>query len=498
MRVVRTPAGAGSGALETAASEARKAFGDPSVYLEKFIQRPRHVEIQVLADQERTVHLGERECSIQRRHQKLVEEAPSVAVTPELREWMGAAAVAAAQAVGYLGAGTCEFLLARGPVVLLPRDEHPDPGRASRSPSWSTAWIWCGSSSASPRASRMRVPDRWLEPARLGDRVPDHQRGSGERVPAFHRPDRVPARSRRARGALGRRSGDRRRGHAVLRLAARASSSCGHPDRAEAIDRMARALDELVDRRSGDQPGIPPPAAGRCRVPRGRHRHPVPRPSHRSARALAERGAGRARSRSRPRSRRTRPAALRRPVVSGDGAAAAAHWLSQAQSWRDCGERGADSPARRRRRRRRTARGRAHGVRAADRAGRPRGARLGCASTAASPAPGSARVLEPCAGPGGAALSSLRGRRLRRLPAPAPRLVRSARGPPQLRGRRAPSHRKARRARPRARAGRPRTSSTAPRSRSPWTTADDGSACTRSTVPTRSSSWLAATSPDPS
>jgi len=70
------------------------------------------VEIQVLADRERTVHLGERECSIQRRHQKLVEEAPSVAVDDQLREWMGTAAVAAAEAVGYLGAGTCEFLLA--------------------------------------------------------------------------------------------------------------------------------------------------------------------------------------------------------------------------------------------------------------------------------------------------------------------------------------------------------------------------------------------------
>ena len=100
------------GALESAAGEALKAFGDASVYLEKFIERPRHVEIQILADASRTIHLGERECSIQRRHQKLVEEAPSVAVDGELREWMGAAAVAAAEAVGYRGAGTCEFLLA--------------------------------------------------------------------------------------------------------------------------------------------------------------------------------------------------------------------------------------------------------------------------------------------------------------------------------------------------------------------------------------------------
>ncbi|HEX6432682.1 MAG TPA: biotin carboxylase N-terminal domain-containing protein, partial [Gemmatimonadales bacterium] len=110
MRVVTSEAGLG-GALETARSEALKAFGDSTVYLEKFIERPRHIEIQVLADRERTVHLGERECSIQRRHQKLVEEAPSVAVSPQLREQMGSAAVAAARAVEYRSAGTCEFLV---------------------------------------------------------------------------------------------------------------------------------------------------------------------------------------------------------------------------------------------------------------------------------------------------------------------------------------------------------------------------------------------------
>jgi acetyl-CoA carboxylase biotin carboxylase subunit len=111
MRVVREEQEL-AGSLLAAASEAQKAFGDPSVYLEKYVERPRHVEIQVLADDFRTVHLGERECSVQRRHQKLVEEAPSAAVSPELRERMGAAAVAAAKAVEYRGAGTCEFLLA--------------------------------------------------------------------------------------------------------------------------------------------------------------------------------------------------------------------------------------------------------------------------------------------------------------------------------------------------------------------------------------------------
>jgi acetyl-CoA carboxylase biotin carboxylase subunit len=110
MRVVSRPEEL-EAALEAARSEAGKAFGDSSIYLEKFIERPRHIEIQILSDRKRTIHLGERECSIQRRHQKLVEEAPSMAVSAALRERMGSAAVAAGQAVGYLGAGTCEFLV---------------------------------------------------------------------------------------------------------------------------------------------------------------------------------------------------------------------------------------------------------------------------------------------------------------------------------------------------------------------------------------------------
>ena len=99
-------------ALRTAQSEARSAFGDDSVFIEKYVGGPRHIEFQIMADTHgNCCHLFERECSIQRRHQKLVEEAPSVALNPELREKMGIAAINVAKACNYTGAGTVEFLL---------------------------------------------------------------------------------------------------------------------------------------------------------------------------------------------------------------------------------------------------------------------------------------------------------------------------------------------------------------------------------------------------
>ena len=99
-------------ALETASNEAAAAFKDGSVYIERYVKDPRHIEIQVLADEHGDcIHLGERECSIQRRHQKLLEEAPSPVLSPELRNEMGNAAVAACKKLGYASAGTVEFLL---------------------------------------------------------------------------------------------------------------------------------------------------------------------------------------------------------------------------------------------------------------------------------------------------------------------------------------------------------------------------------------------------
>src|SRR2546425_2689207 len=114
MRLVREERELGS-AFEAARSEALKAFGAGEVYLEKYLERPRHVEVQILADANgRVVALGERECSIQRRHQKLIEEAPSVAVTPALRRRISDAATAAAGAAGDRSPGTIEFPLAPG------------------------------------------------------------------------------------------------------------------------------------------------------------------------------------------------------------------------------------------------------------------------------------------------------------------------------------------------------------------------------------------------
>jgi acetyl-CoA carboxylase biotin carboxylase subunit len=131
MRVVHNPAEFRS-AVELARGEAEKAFGDGTVYLEKYLERPRHIEFQIFADDHgNVVHLFERECSIQRRHQKIVEETPSPLMNAALRARMGEAAVAAARAVGYRGAGTVEFMVdARGDFYFLEMNtrlqvEHP-------------------------------------------------------------------------------------------------------------------------------------------------------------------------------------------------------------------------------------------------------------------------------------------------------------------------------------------------------------------------------------
>jgi len=131
MRVART-AEEFESLFVMAKTEAEAAFGNGALYVERLLENARHVEIQVMGDrQNRAVHLGERDCSVQRRHQKLIEESPSPAVTPELRREMGAAAVRGVEAIGYVGAGTIEFLLdADGKYYFLEMNtriqvEHP-------------------------------------------------------------------------------------------------------------------------------------------------------------------------------------------------------------------------------------------------------------------------------------------------------------------------------------------------------------------------------------
>jgi acetyl-CoA carboxylase biotin carboxylase subunit len=253
MRVVREPDQLGP-ALETAASEAGKAFGDPSVYLEKLIEHPRHVEIQILADRERTIHLGERECSIQRRHQKLVEEAPSPAVSAELREWMGAAAVAAAEAVGYLGAGTCEFLLApdRSFYFLEMNTriqvEHPV-----------TELVYgvdlVREQLRIAAGEPMRVPSRWLEPRgwAMECRITSEDPANGF-LPSTGRIEqlRVPG-GPGVRWDAGVEAGDE---VTLFYDSLLAKLIVWAPDRSQAIDRMARALDELVVEGVGTNQGF--------------------------------------------------------------------------------------------------------------------------------------------------------------------------------------------------------------------------------------------------
>ena len=216
MEIVRGP-GDAERAFESATRQGEKYFADPAVYVERYLEDPRHVEVQVLADAHgNVIHLGERDCTIQRRHQKLVEETPSPAVDDALRERIGRIAVDAARAAGYRSAGTIEGLLTRRRRVLLHGDEHAHPGRAHghRGGDGARSRARAGSRRRG-RAAVARAGGRRASRAR--DRVPDQRRGRREGVSARAGADH---RVSRAGGAGSpRRLGDRggRRDQRALR-----------------------------------------------------------------------------------------------------------------------------------------------------------------------------------------------------------------------------------------------------------------------------------------
>ncbi len=295
MRVVR---GAGDFPLALAASrrEASGAFGDDTMVIERFVERPRHVEVQVLADGEgRIVHLGERECSIQRRHQKVVEETPSVALDPASRDALCAAGVAAARAAGYVNAGTVEFLLAPdGAFFFLEMNtrlqvEHPVTEAVT-----GLDLVRLQLEIAAGRPLRVTQEDVVRRGHALECRLYAEDPARDD-LPSPG-PDPPPLRARRARGPGGLRPGSGRRGHRSLRSPPGQGGDLGR--RPRGVDRAhARRPPTHRGPRGGDEPG---PAAGDRRAPGLRRR----RAAHRLHRG-APRGA--------------RPASLSAPGGGGGG-----------------------------------------------------------------------------------------------------------------------------------------------------------------------------------
>ena len=135
------------------------AFGRGECFVERYLDRPRHVEAQVLADQHgNVIVVGTRDCSLQRRHQKLVEEAPAPFLTPEQRETIHSSAKAICREAGYYGAGTVEYLVGGDGTVSFLEGEHPAAGRSTRSPRRPPASTWCANSSASLTARSSASP----------------------------------------------------------------------------------------------------------------------------------------------------------------------------------------------------------------------------------------------------------------------------------------------------------------------------------------------------
>ena len=324
LKVVQGPEEA-ERAFESARREGEAYFSDPTVYVERYLEDPRHVEVQVLADAHgNVIHLGERDCTIQRRHQKLVEETPSPAVDEELRERIGAIAVEAARAVGYRCAGTIEGLLSQdGEYFFLEMNTRIQVEHTVTELVTGLDLVREQVLIAAGRAALAAPGGR--PPRRPRDRVPDQRRGPVQRLPARARADHElpgaggPGRARRLRRR--RRLGDPR----PLRPAGREADRPRRRPRARAPADAARAR-RVRDRRRHDAARLPPGAARAPVLRRGRD---VPR-----RRRVG--GAGRSARRSCPSSR---PPFRRRPDGAADAGQSpvAASWTGAAtRSRRSC------------------------------------------------------------------------------------------------------------------------------------------------------------------
>ncbi len=244
MRIAHTEASLTTGFL-TARNEAESAFGNPEVYIEKYVESPRHIEIQVMGDEHgNVVHLGERDCSIQRRHQKLLEESPSPAVSDKLREAMGEAAVSAAKSIGYPGAGTVEFLLgANGHFYFMEMNtriqvEHPVTEMVTGLDLVKTQILVAAGEKLSFRQEDIRFTGHAIE-ARINAEDPDKNfMPCPGRITTFHTP-----------GGPGVRVDS----HAYEEYqipphydSMIAKLICWDHDRERCISRLARALDEFI------------------------------------------------------------------------------------------------------------------------------------------------------------------------------------------------------------------------------------------------------------
>ena len=259
-----------------AQAEAGAAFGNDVVYLEKYIARPRHIEFQLFGDTHgNLVHLGERECSVQRNHQKLIEEAPSPLLTEEQRRRIGALAVRGAQSIGYRGAGTMEFLFDQdGSYYFMEMNtriqvEHPVTEEVT-----GLDLVKEQIRVAAGEPLSVRAGGRALGGARL--RVPHQRRGPRARLPPEPGCDHLLLPPRRARPAHGQPRLHRLHRAALLRLDDRqahraregpARGAAPHGDRARGVDRGGHQ----------DHDPLPPARGPRPRLPAGRSRHPLRR-----------------------------------------------------------------------------------------------------------------------------------------------------------------------------------------------------------------------------